>query len=606
MSISIPPLRLSKTVMQSQRPQENTNGLQIAGDVLSGVGAIKQEKEKRDAKSWAIKADSDLRFAGLEALDEAKNEAESPDKIGELFFNKLEQRSADIRKNAPNKFASDEYESIYQNVRRGLGQQAISSELQETQALRRNQIEESINKGINFVRNGGSYSDTRQVLDNYFQQADEVLTPNELFEFKKKAQGQLKTSQLDYLFEQGRGDEVRRLINDAEYNKDLQPRQITAYRNALKKAYEEQKEQAAVLNTVEGGPTYLDPKNKKTKKAIDLFYKANIENGLFSENPQERNAAYTDLQNLTLNTGVVPDSVQGFVRSAYVSNDMAKKAQAYQYVDDIASQNPNILELSGITDKQVTEATFYSQLIKDGVPENEAIQIIKSQETLMPEVRKVRQSEFKDKPITSDLEDLFDIEIIGEPDLPLLANQAETIKQDFNRLAEQYYIATGNKEAAKKRAEDVIKGKYSVSRVARDDGFIMENPPEKFFSHPFFINDAEQEDLNPVWMRQQLVDATKEKLNKDIDIDDIFITSDVITNERVKRGQQPTYSVYVKTEDVGLQYLDRFTFDVQKALENRKSELFKKRAEAYKASEKARKKAKSEMMLQDIIEQRFP
>jgi len=246
--VRVPDLGFSNTQQGMQEVVQETNALQVGGMALEGIGQLQQEKEKRDARAWSIKADTDLRFAAIDELEAAKNEAETPDKIGQLFFDKLETRRNKLGETAPNGYAQEEYNDIYENVRRGFGQQAVQVELAETQKFRQMQVDDAVQSQINFVRNGGSYSDSQVLLRGYFDSLDEVYSPTELKQYKDDAMKQMKGAQLDVLFEQGNLSQVKTLINDPNYNVDLSAKEIGAYRNAIKK------QQQAILATKQTDP----------------------------------------------------------------------------------------------------------------------------------------------------------------------------------------------------------------------------------------------------------------------------------------------------------------------------------------------------------------
>lgn len=381
MSVDIGGLRLASSRLQAREVTTDTSGLEVIGTAITGVGEIVQEKEKRDAKAWSIKADSDLRFAGLEALEQAKNEAETPDKIGELFFQKLEQRKSEIGKSAPNQFAVDEYNNIYENVRKGLGQNAIQTELEQTSELRRRQIDDSIQKGINFVRNGGSYSDTQALMQKYYEQADGVLDPVELDSYKREGNKQLKQSFLEYRFEKGDIAGVQKLINDDKFAQDFTGKEIGAYRNAIARQKQEVQKTAqtdpaafAILNGAKTTDEIVEyqrgmgiPENQISvipSQQAKLMV-ANLKNVSsaeeFTQVMQELKATYGQYS-----TNAINDLIKQKLPSAYLfganldpSNGQDAEALTYLY-DSIRGDDKQLKEL--VTTKLKASDKKYSDL----------------------------------------------------------------------------------------------------------------------------------------------------------------------------------------------------------------------------------------------------
>ena len=600
--VRVPSLDISGTQLGTSQVVPETNALQVVGAALGGIGQIQTEKEQRDAKAWAVKADTDLRFAGLEELENAKNEAETPDEITDLFFKKLDIRKNEIGKSAPNRFAENDYGNIYEGVKRGLGSQAIQTQIGETQAYRQGQIDDAVQSKINFVRNGGSYSDTMQLIEKDFNSLDEVFSPSELAEYKDRAFKQVKGAQLDSLFERGDIGSVRKLINDPKYNKDLSAKEVGAYRNAIKKQAEENAKKLNILNGIQGGG-FIDPKNKDNKKAVDLLFQQGLQEGLLSNDPRSFEAT----KQLITNTGIMPETLQGLVRASYVSSDPQGKTLAYQLVSDINQSNPNILTVSGLTDKQITEAETYTYYKNQGVPESDAVSLI--QNNLYPKDKVV--TDFRKQEITkgkmfqgNKIGDIFDEGLFDfDADILDVGSKAIAYQAKFQRLQEDYYLATGDENLATKRAKSVFKVNHGTSKITSDDEYVTDYPPENFYKHPVFTDHFENEDTTHIWMRDQLKTAVDETLNRDVPFENLRLVSDAITEQQVKRGIEPTYQVYEKTEDEGLQLIDRIKFDMEDAVKNKRKYL---REEDLR--EGKREKIVNEMFydMKNTIDKRFP
>jgi hypothetical protein len=575
--VSIGELGLAGTSRQASDVVPQTNMLQVAGDALEGVGKIVQQKEERDSKAFQIAAGSELQLYGTQALEEARNEVEDPNKIGDLFFSKFNAKKDELLKNAPNDIAKNDFQDRFLQMQASFGSNAIRMQADEVQATRMIALDEALNKKINFVRNGGSFSDIMQSIEGDLANASAFTSPSELMKLKQNALGSVKSAHLDSLFESGDLGAVRKLINNEDFNKDISASQIGAYRNAIKRQEIENQEKASIRNIMNGEATYIDPKDKKAQKSVDLVFGESLADGFQQGDPQ----AMQQSINLSANTGIVPNQVKSFVRSAYVSGDTSQKNLAYQYITDLNNQNPNALTYAGIDKKLQDEAFYYTALKNDGVPEQDAINIVNTKfRDVTPAITEARKidlkkdgSAFLDTPDV-DLIDVYDNAWFSDPDL--LPAKATAYKAKYKELYDSYYLQTGDVNVAKKRANEVFNRNHGTTKVMSDNETIMDYPPEKFYSHPLF-KDPYEGDITYMWLRDQMAEDAKGALNKDVSFEDLQLVPDSITEQEVKRGVAPSYPLFIQTEDEGLQYIDRIKFDLQKAITKRSKYLEEQR-----------------------------
>jgi hypothetical protein len=600
----IPDLRIASPSSGVSGVVQETNMFQLGQMVADETSHILERKENRDADAWMIKADEGLQLGALEDLDRATVESEDPNNISQSFFDIYQQRASKLLESAPNDAARSKFQERFVNLRSQYGKQALSTQVSETQKYRINNVESGIDSAVNHIITTGDYDTAKSIIDSTIKNAESFTSPSQLQTLRKTSMAQAKTANIDYLFRKGELDQAESLLIDPDYNKDIQSNDMIAFTKAIEDQRIEIQKQQNLISSIESGD-FIDPKDKENKKAIDLIYNQNLSQALASGDGN----AYQNTINLIEGTGIIPDTLQGQIRGAYVSNDMASKAKVYQIVNDVNSISPNVLELSGITEKQVTEAVMYTQLKDDGVPEQDAFRMIKND--LYPEnpsIIELRKQEIIKNDLSVDIGGLFNdlsVDIVGlfDEDVIDYPEKVEAYKAKYKQLYNKYYLDTGNEDIAKRRATQVFKKNHGLSKITNDDEYVTDFPAEKYYYHPSF-NDQKRGDLTYLWMRDQLVDSVSESLNnKDISYEDLIMVPDYVTHQEIKKGIPPTYQVFVKTEDEGLQFVNRIAFDLKSAVEDRKKYLKEGRKKA-----KIRQDATVQQLLdtESIINKRFP
>ncbi len=571
MSITIPSLRIGGQSMRTSEIVPESSSLSEMGRDISEMGRLQEDKERREARAWNVKASNDLRLASTEALEAARVEAEDPNQIGSLFFEKIKETKGALAESAPNRYASDEFDLSFDNIRTQYGQKAISLEVNEGRKLRRLQIEDSLQSQLNGIRNGGDYEEGFVAVNEYLDSASDIYSAAELAELKDNASGQLKGNHLDYLFESGQVDEVRTLINDSDYNKDLGSRQIDSYRTAIRRVKDQQRDQqktaSALLGSIEQ-MNFLDPKDKKVRKSIDGVFKASLEEGFLQADPE----AFGATLELSAQSGVVPDTVKSFIRAARVSRNPGQKQLAFQYISDLDTLNPAALNASGIKQQDIDEAKMYSYYKNMGVPENEALSFIKNElnpddKYIIDMRREALKADIlaKGDPNVIDPTKMLDIGFFeSEPDV--MAGYQGLYAQEWSDLYSKYYTMSGNKEFAEERAQEVFKGKYSTTSIFGDE-YLTPYPADKVYSRPEYKQydvrsfGDEPVDHTPKLLRGQLLNDLKKVFGKEVNLSDFRLVSDGITEKEVRAGKLPSYKLYKVTDDYGPQLVDRYHFD---------------------------------------------
>lgn len=584
--VRVPSLSFGTTslgVSDVNEPQSNV--FNLAGAGLQTIGALQVAKEERDSKAYNIQAQNDLRMSGIEALEAAKNEAETPDDITPLFFEKFEAQRDSILEGAPNKRARKRFNEIYETTKGSFGERAISIQVSENQAVRLNQIEDAMQSKINVLRNGGNYGEISQLLEEDFKNADGVLSPSQLQDLRDKTTNQSKGAHLDYLFERGKLNDVKRLINDKDFNKDLTSRDIGSYRIAIKRQREENIRKARAARAAVNTGAYLDPKNKKNKKAIDVIYNQHLAEGVMAGNPAAQKATVEMISNWA----VIPPTLMGQMRSADAGNNPNQKAAAYQMYVEATRDNPSVALYSKMPKDFIERANAYINMTDSGYTERETFAVVDNIGREEPAVVKYRKGQInellKEGKVTEfDPAEYFDEGFLSfEPSI--MSSTEQELRAEVESAYKTLYPQIGDDEQAAERAKQIAASKFGVSKVS-GSSVVMKYPPEKIFKIPAFKDDKAGDLTSEIIGEQLLEDVRRATNNNDIDIDDIILDSDHQTDYEITRGEIPTYRVIV-TENGKPTELERFMFETDRAVnklrnareEERQEEIKKDRME---------------------------
>lgn len=539
-----------------------------------------EDKMKRDADAFNVEAETNLRLFGTEALEQARVEAKNPEEITQLFFDKYKTKRDELYKNAPNSFAKQGLDDLFGKLKNTYGQQAINTQVNETQKYRFSKLENSIDNIATSIRNGGDYNAGIEAFNSAFTQAESFTSAADRERLKPKFAQQAKTGRLDFLFEAGRIDEVDSLIKDKNFNADLDVKQIDAYRNAVARQREETGLDASLVNYLTRGEGYVDPENPKVKRSISRVYEQAIEPLIMSGDSEQAANGYRQAVDLISKTGVVPSKMSGMIRSAYYGSG-ADKDLAYRLVSDINNTNPKLLESIGVKDAQINEAMLYNQLKDDGVEDTQIDRVIQAR--LYPKDKatfETRKEELKKAKKTFDIADFMDDSILPftEPDIieipGLSVNKKVQFERRMNDLYESFYLETGDVKLAEERAKQAFKKNHGITKITGE--YVTDYPPENYYRHPIF-NDPYEGDKTSEWMREQLVNDVSETLNKKVKADDLRVVADGLTVKKINDGMLPDYQVYIDTPDDGFQYIGRMKWDLPKAIEQQAVENTDKR-----------------------------
>jgi hypothetical protein len=281
--VSIGDLGIATTSRGMSDVIPKTNALQIAGEGLANIGEgvqmkerndiirqnqfeIQQDKERqlqeREASGYLVEKGSNLQLSGQDSLEKARQEAESPNKIAESFFERFQNSYDDLAKDAPNEIAKQKLNERFLELRATFGKTAIQTQVDEIQNQRNTALDTSINKAANLVRQG-MYDDANLMVGYIYEDAATFKSAADITELKGKISNTLEVARLDGLFEKNNLSEVRTLINKPEST--LSAKQQETYRDAIRRQ-EEKLADMAVKDPV----GYLMATNQNPKNIDDV------------------------------------------------------------------------------------------------------------------------------------------------------------------------------------------------------------------------------------------------------------------------------------------------------------------------------------------------
>lgn len=570
--VRVPSLDFNITEQKLTPSVKEPNVFDVAQDIAGEYAKVQLEVEKKDANTWAIQAENDLRFKSLEAIEKAKNEAKTPDEIGERFFSQLENYKSEIAKTAPNKLAQDSFAQIYEGVRGQMGASAVRAELEEKQKLRIQRVDSAISEKINYIRNGGSFSDTMQLIENDINNANDALSLSEFGKLSAEYKQEAKVAYLDKLTEDGNYSNIRSLINDNSFNKDLSSQQVDAYRGVIQKLKKQELEKQSVYDAI-NFKGFIDPKSKDDKKAIDLVFDKDFSQSFFSGDID----AYKRTIEMTANTGVVPSTIKSYINASYVNPSFESKALAYKYISDVEKTNPNSLSFANIKQNIIDEANYYTSLKEQGVPEEDAYNIVQANfNSRDKNIIEFRKEDLKPKGLAHKSIDEISLgDVVGnwffEPDVIDVTGKERAYKASYKTIYDGYYLQTGDANFAEEQAKKIFAQNHGMSRVTSDSEYLTDLAPEYYYKHAAFVDDFEGESNTYLWLRRQLTESLSQYLDKpNVNHEDYRLVADYISQKEVANGDMPSYAIFEKTEENGLQYVKRIRFDIQKALKENK------------------------------------
>jgi hypothetical protein len=293
------------------------------------------------------------------------------------------------------------------------------------------------------------------------------------------------------------------------------------------------------------GDDVLNPADKDDKKAFNAYYNKSLEPALQSMPPEQRIPILIDKIN---NAKVIPDRVKGEMTIAARSKDAEQVQVAVDFFDQLRRSNP--MMINDFKNEDVGRVDVINDFITTGYTPKEAIE--RANDLMSPDKkasRETRKEQLKDMKIDyrEDALDVFNSFFSGvvDEDDQTSSVTLNNVSADYKRAYESQYFITGNEEAAKKHAENVIRGSYATSRV---NGFkqIMRYAPDAYYTI--------QGDTSS-WIRKDMLEDAQEGLRDimtqdPIDLNnDIRLVTDHITARTAKEGEPLYQLMYVSKRD---------------------------------------------------------
>lgn len=309
------------------------------------------------------------------------------------------------------------------------------------------------------------------------------------------------------------------------------------------------------------GQAYLNPANNDNLKDFNNYYNKSIAPILADMEPDERNVY---LANLVATTKVIPDMLKGDIKNAARSLDPNVVATTADFVDRLRMSNPHLIQ--DIDKNDLGRIDMMNSKLASGATIDEAYKQV--EDALNPANAAVydrRVSELKDLELDYEMMALENFNApwyvkilpgdsgsVSDTKSNFATRQIAQLTSEYRAAYETQYKMTGDTEAAKRYANQVVSGLYGVTKV-NGTNQLMRHAPEKYYS----INGVN----NEKWMRQQVLDQANEILKNSWVVPGTSAEKDVIltpipgvTSRTAKEGR-PLYKLMLLTPDGGYQDL---------------------------------------------------
>lgn len=355
-----------------------------------------------------------------------------------------------------------------------------------------------------------------------------------------------------YEFDIERTDDPNEL-NTLEMNilKDVSPVDPIKARTLQSKIFQKmekvRKESEDITNgsMFASGGAYLNPADENSKKQLDAYYEKILMPQFGKMDMYERNTRVAQLVN---NTKVVPQAVIGDIQNAARSLDPQTVTAAADLIGKISTVNPHML--SALPEKDLARIGMVDRYLNAGYTEEEAFKkteamldpsnkaMVEQRQTYLRERVQKKKLDYGAKAMAN-FQGFFSS---VNKDPVVVGNSGPQMIADYRDYYETHYALTGDEALAEKHANDMVKGKYSLTTI---NGFnqISEFAPEKYYSIPGVDNS---------WMREQVIEAVKGlgpmMVSADTDLSkDVIVAPFSRTAETAAKGQ-PEYMLMLRTK----------------------------------------------------------
>jgi len=257
---------------------------------------------------------------------------------------------------------------------------------------------------------------------------------------------------------------------------------------------------------------------------------------------QGDSASYDKLRYGFERSGMLPsDSVRSF-QSAMANP--ATQQQALEFLSSVQGANPDALQASGFTEKDIAAISTFSWLAANGDPASAITEYQKMQqraETFAEDPVKAKKDATKlwqENYGMDFVPEVFDSLLEFKPSLPTNPAVQMQLETDAVTAFQYGYLQTGSEEGAWEYTKSVLQRTWGSSFVGTEKQ-LMRFPPEH---SPFFPADANGS-RNYITKSLQLWAEGVAPEGSNISPDSANIVSDSLTEQEVRKGLAPTYRV---------------------------------------------------------------
>jgi hypothetical protein len=339
------------------------------------------------------------------------------------------------------------------------------------------------------------------------------------------------------------GQATYETVEDAYGKGAITPEQRTSLFRDIKAAQDKQNvvvQQIGRVQTAINGGAPLDPALPDDKKALDLHYEMTAKTwaGLPADQVIARSIQYSQ------KIGMVPTPVKSLIRGGLRGGNAQQAMMAATTVRELQNANPQLL--NDFAEDDLRLATLVGDYTDSGVPPVEALKMAKDQLTVPPATRRAREEAFDAERgrttaerVQADnrwLEGKLNSMWTADPNLD------PVMRSEFERLTRAEYARTGNMDASRSMALQMVNRVWGRTEVAGSLRY-MKFAPEKFYGLPQLSPGD-----NARWMTEQLVDEVKASgmFNQPVTQDRLIIAPD--PRFQTPDGR-PAYQVSVKGAD---------------------------------------------------------
>lgn len=302
-----------------------------------------------------------------------------------------------------------------------------------------------------------------------YEDAEKLLNGQGSVDISSLIGGEERANLLDFT-DRAREAEIRRI--ERELKKKLEADKIATYSSIYS-----------------SGLMQADPKDREAVKFISAQY----EKDAATWEPKDM---ASNTVNVALRTGIVPDGVKSFWRSAAYGTP-EQQYTAAEIFNAIDAKAPHVIERSGVDKTTQARYRLIGSMTKAGIDPNTVIK--RANDLVNPEnrtLREAREKIFSDKEFkkitAADVTDFFDTPM--EWEATILPEQIPALEEEVNGLYRREFLLTGDADHAKEYA---LKNSKRTWGVTNADGTkrLIKYPPENYYG----LGDG-----NDDWISEQL------------------------------------------------------------------------------------------------------